>query len=160
MATLVPVHALTRSLLGRSLAEVQQDLNRMWDGAGASGWTPAVDVREDDEGIELWMDLPGVPREAMSIELDHRVLTVRGERALPFATEGGALHRVERLHGAFARSFKLPQGIQDEAIQADLKDGVLVVRLPKAAQARRRQIAIGQGVEALTVEPTVAGEAS
>lgn len=151
MATLIPVHALTRSLLGRSLAEVHQDLNRMWDASGTSGWTPAVDLRESDEGIEIWMDLPGVPREAVALELENHVLTVRGERPLPFPTEGQALHRVERLHGAFARSFKLPQGVQHEGITAQLRDGVLLVHLPKAAQARRRQIAIEGPVENLSL---------
>jgi HSP20 family protein len=106
-------------------------------------WTPAVDVVEDAEKIELAVDLPGVTQEAIDIQIDKDVLTLRGQRTVE-RKEGSKDHfrRYERVNGGFVRSFSLPKTVDAEKIAASLKDGVLTLSLPKRPEAQPRQIKV------------------
>jgi HSP20 family protein len=112
-------------------------------------WSPLVDVFEDDDGITLRAELPGVPEKDVDIQLDGTTLTLRGERTLPNEQKRDNYHRVERTYGAFARSFTLPQNIDAANITAQSKDGVLSVHLPKKAETKPRSIKIGVGAPAV-----------
>ena len=103
--------------------------------------TPPVDIYEDAAALVIMAELPGVAREDLSIDLDNRVLTIRGERKPP-STDGAGFHRVERKHGAFARVFTLPDFVDPETIDANLEQGVLTLRLPKKAHAVPRRIEV------------------
>jgi HSP20 family protein len=98
------------------------------------GFTPAVDVVEDDQKFELHADLPGVRRDDLDIQVENDVLTIKGERKLEL--DG------ERVAGAFARTFTLPKQVDAEKIAASLKDGVLTLTLPKRPEAQPRQIKV------------------
>jgi HSP20 family protein len=101
------------------------------------GWTPAVDLYETSDRFVLSIELPGLKRDQIKIELQHEVLTVRGDRAVQHE-EGAQFHRVERGHGPFTRSFSLPQAVDAEQVQAEFRDGVLTVVIPKLAPPTRR----------------------
>ena len=101
------------------------------------GWTPAVDLYETADRFVLSIELPGLKRDQIKIELQHEILTVRGERGVQHE-EGAQFHRVERGHGPFGRSFSLPQPVDAEKVQAEFRDGVLTVVIPKLAPAPRR----------------------
>jgi len=101
------------------------------------GWTPAVDLYETADRFVLSIELPGLKRDQIKIELQHEILTVRGERAVQHE-EGAHFHRVERGHGPFARSFSLPQPADADHVQAEFRDGVLTVVIPKLAPPSRR----------------------
>jgi HSP20 family protein len=101
------------------------------------GWTPAVDLYETADRFVLSIELPGLTRDQIRIELQHDVLTVRGERAVHHE-EGAQFHRVERGHGPFARTFPLPQPADAEHVAAEFRDGVLTVVVPKLAPPSRR----------------------
>lgn len=120
------------------MARLQQDLDKLFTtGNGEShvkGFTPAVDVVEDDAKFELFADLPGVKQEDLDIQVDKDVLTIKGERKLE--------KKGERVAGAFSRSFTLPKTVDVEKIAATLKDGVLTVTLPKRPEAQPRQIKV------------------
>ena len=101
------------------------------------GWTPAVDLYETADRFVLSIELPGLTRDQIKIELQQEILTVRGERAVQHE-EGAQFHRVERGHGPFARSFSLPNPADADRVQAEFRDGVLTVVIPKLAPPSRR----------------------
>jgi HSP20 family protein len=138
------------------MARLQQDLNRMFNGFDARPlnhktetvqglWTPAVDVVEDADKIELLVDLPGVKQEELDIQVDKDVLTLRGARKLERPEKSGDkehFRRYERVSGGFLRSFTLPKTVDLEKIGAALKDGVLTLTLPKRPEAQPKQIKV------------------
>jgi HSP20 family protein len=94
-----------------------------------AAWTPAVSIHEEDTAILLSFDVPGMSADDIGVHLENNVLTVRGERQLDYGTE--AYSRVERPHGAFSRSFMVPEQVEASAVTARLVNGVLSIRLPK-----------------------------
>lgn len=114
---------------------------------GRRGWTPAVDVRENEREYTFEIELAGVSPEQVEVTADNGVLTVRGEKSahVQREQEEGRVHFVERSYGSFVRSFQLPQGVDDSAISAEFDDGLLTVRVPKAARPQPRRIDIGRG---------------
>ena len=109
-----------------------------------SGWAPAVDIREDNREIALEVELPGIKPSNVEVVAENGVLTIRGEKQSAASTEGseGRYHVVERSYGSFMRSFQLPTGVDEQRIEADFSDGLLTVRIPKAALAQPRRIEI------------------
>lgn len=145
MSNLLPYRHLTNSLMARPLGEIRKDLNRLWESPDAfvtAYWTPSVDVRETSESMEFSIDLPGVRREDVSIEVDNHTLFVKGVRHADLEEREGTYHRIEKVYGAFERVFRLPTALQTDMVRAHLKDGILHVAIPKSEQARRKQVAI------------------
>jgi HSP20 family protein len=108
-------------------------------GAGSAdtvSWIPPVDIYETDDSYYLTAELPGVEQADIRIEVTGSELTIRGERRIlpPCAEEN--YHRLETVRGRFLRTFTLPDKLDSEAITANLKDGVLEVRLPKVGSGR------------------------
>src|SRR5687768_14286901 len=108
-----------------------------------AGWSPAVDVREDNNEIALEIELPGIRPSDVEVTAENGVLTVRGEKQSS-TTENteGRYHVVERSYGSFARSFQLPQGVDENRIEAEFTDGLLIVHVPKSALPQPRRIEI------------------
>ncbi len=106
---------------------------------------PAVNVHQDDDGVTVTADVPGVAPEDLSIETEGEVLTLAAKRAEPEGIEDKQYHRREREAGEFTRRLRLPAGLDAAKIEAKLADGVLTVRLPKAESARPRKIEIKAG---------------
>ena len=107
-----------------------------------SAWAPNVDIFESENEVVVKAELPGVNLKDVEINVEKNVLTVSGERKLEFEEKKENYHRVERAHGSFSRSFSLPQLIDEDKIEADYKDGVLTVHVPKHEKAKPRQIKI------------------
>jgi HSP20 family protein len=103
-------------------------------------WSPPADVYQTDKEYTIEIDLPGIDRTALDISIDNDKLLIRGVRAIEQETR----HRRERPHGRFLRRFTVPGTVDQKAISADYKDGVLRVRLPKrkAPQAQRVEIKV------------------
>jgi HSP20 family protein len=118
------------------LLAIHDRLNRLGT-EDSPGWTPAVDLYETADRFVLSIELPGLTRDQIKIDIQHETLTVRGERPVRHE-EGFHLHRVERGHGVFSRSFQLPQPVRDDEIQAEFRDGVLTVVVPKTEPPLRR----------------------
>jgi len=87
-------------------------------------------------------DLPGVDAKSIDIRVENNVLSITGERQFSERPAEGNLHRMERMYGAFARSFTLSTAVNTEKINANYKDGVLKITLPKAEEAKPKRIAI------------------
>jgi HSP20 family protein len=138
---------------------LQYDLNRFFNSAfpGLMGseeglvrgnWSPTVDIHEDNNAITLEADLPGLKPGDFELSIENYTLTLRGERNIEKKDEGKNYHRVERSYGSFTRTFSLPQTVNVEDVQAEFKDGVLRVTLPKREEVKPRQIQISVKTEA------------
>ncbi|HUX67521.1 MAG TPA: HSP20 family small heat-shock protein [Terriglobales bacterium] len=117
----------------------------VWQGresasAAATDWVPRTDVVESEAGYQLQLDLPGVKREELDIQVEHDAVTIKGERKLGSSLE--SYHRVERPHGSFSRVFLLPEAVNQMAIEAKLADGVLNLFLPRREEAKPKQIQV------------------
>lgn len=106
-------------------------------------WTPACEVAEEEGHYLMSLEMPGIPKDDIKVEVADNTITVSGERhAKDEKKEGGAWYG-ERRYGKFMRSFTLPAGIDAEKIEANYQDGVLSLMVPKAESAKPRQIKIG-----------------
>lgn len=137
----------------RDLVSLQDRMNRLFQEATErragteeendqeiehADWIPLADVYQTETEYVVAVDLPGIDRAALDISLDDKRLVIRGERAL----ETDVQHRVERQHGRFLRKFSVPASVNQEAIAAEYKDGVLRVRLPKRQEQKSRKVEI------------------
>ncbi|MFN6398487.1 MAG: Hsp20/alpha crystallin family protein [Planctomycetota bacterium] len=105
-------------------------------------FTPALDVFEDQNGFVLMLDLPGVSLENLKLELLEDKLHVSGTKAAASLADGSVLHRSERSTGNFARAIRLPKQVASQQIEANFKDGVLHIRVPKVPKPTSRTIVI------------------
>lgn len=107
-------------------------------------FVPPADLLVDDDGVTVIMDVPGLRPENLEIELENDVLTVRGQRPFPYPREDGQgpVRRIERGFGRFERSLRVPRGLDPDAIQASLTQGVLTLSIPKPETMRPRRIEI------------------
>jgi len=108
-------------------------------------FTPAVDIRSQDDAIVFHVDVPGVKRDDLTVTLEHRRLTVKGARKLE-ASEREQMS-LGRAYGSFELAYTLPEGIDGDALSAELTDGVLTIRVGKQPKAQPRRIQIGVGSE-------------
>ena len=137
----------------RELSTLQQQVNRLFNdqfsarGEEALGtsFVPAVDVYEDEQGITLKMEVPGIDEKDIDIRLENNTLTVRGERKFEKEEKEENFQRVERRYGSFARSFTLPTTVDNENVTADYDKGVLVLKLARRAEAKPKQIKVNIG---------------
>src|ERR1700716_3505365 len=133
------------TMLVEPFAPWLRDLTQALQGQGAPApFVPPADVLVDDEAVTVYMDVPGLRSEDLEIELENDVLTVRGERPYPYERDQGSApaHRIERGFGRFERSLRVPGGLDPDAIEASLSDGVLTLRIPKPATPRAKRIEI------------------
>lgn len=128
----------------RDLRAWQQRLERLAGSQQASAWMPAVDVYETGDRYVVTAELPGLTREQVDVSLDENRLTIRGARAAAVGDQqSGQYHQVERGHGSFERTFEFVDTIDQNAISADLREGVLTVTLPKRPATAARHIEVG-----------------
>jgi HSP20 family protein len=127
------------------------ELARQFAGEGVPSFIPAADVVVTDDDLTVVMDLPGLKAEDVTIELREDVLTVKGERAFPVATETDgdqrAWQRIERGFGSFERVLRLPAGLDPDTITASMSDGVLTLHIPKPEERKPRWIEIADRSE-------------
>ena len=118
-------------------------LRRMADEDRVRGsWSPAVNILEKQDAIQITADLPGMKAEDVEVTVDNGVLTIRGERKLAEATEGETYHRVERVYGVFERTFTLPNSVDTTKIEAKFTNGEMAVTLPKREESKPRSVKV------------------
>lgn len=106
------------------------------------GWNPKVDIFEEEDHIIMKAELPGVEKDNISIDVNGRVLTLKGERTSDNEVKEESYYRRERSYGCFERSFTLPAETDSEQIKAEYKDGVLKLNIPRPASSKPKAIAI------------------
>jgi len=112
------------------------------EGAKLTEWSPLVDIKEEDNGFKVKVDLPGMDKDDICIEVDGNRLAISGERKFEQEEKKENYHFVERSYGKFYRSFTLPAIVQADKIDATYKDGVLEVNLPKKEEVKPKKVTI------------------
>ena len=107
-----------------------------------SQWVPPVDICEKGDSIKFQVELPGIPREEIEIEVSNGVLSIRGEKKAIEEEKGETWHRREFRYGSFVRSFTLPSEMKADEAEASFNEGVLSVTIPKEEKALHRKIEI------------------
>ena len=110
--------------------------------ATAGTWLPPVDILESKDAYLIRADLPGMKKEDFHLEVNDGTLTLSGERKSESLADGVEYHRNERVNGRLSRSFYLPQTVKQDGITASYQDGILEIHVPKAEEAKPKQIAI------------------
>jgi HSP20 family protein len=123
----------------RDLLAIQHRLDRF--APGPTGWIPAIDVHETVEEYVITAELSGLAREDVHIQVGDGQVQISGQRREPDIPYE-QYHRVERGHGTFTRTFKLPLPVDAERVTADLRDGVLTIICPKTTEAAPRRIRV------------------
>ncbi len=129
---------------------VQKEMSKMlsdfWNEDETIGrlqeWYPSADITETKDAFTVKVELPGVTKENVKITLQENILTIQGEKKLESESKDRSVHRIERNYGAFSRSFRMPSSVKGEKIDAGYKDGVLTIVLPKAEEAKTKEIEI------------------
>ena len=127
------------------------DIDRLFDGFFtrsplrgdlAPMFTPAVDIEETADEFVFKADLPGVSQKDVKVNLMGDTLTIRGERKQESESKNGGTHRTERIYGAFERTFRLGTPVRNDKVRAQYKDGVLEIHVPKAEEAKLREVEV------------------
>lgn len=132
----------------RRWSGVGSDVNRLFEelwGGGPNGWTtwtPAADLYETGEDFVLEIGLPGFRHEDIEVTVERGILTVSGQRPAREEAESYTYHVREHTYDRFSRSFQLPSSVSADDVTAEFENGMLVVTLPKAAEAKPRRIAV------------------
>ena len=125
-----------------------EEMSRLHDhffsgrGLAKQAFQVAVDIREEDDAFYVDAEVPGLAADDVKVDVEKNVLTLSGERKVEKEEGEGSYRRVERQYGSFTRSFTLPETVDTENIGADLKDGVLALRLPKKEAPTPRKISV------------------
>lgn len=145
----------------RDLAQLQTEMSRFMNGLlegpsrATQSWVPTVDVWETEAEVVYAFDLPGIPEDKISVELEAGALTVTAEREREQKVEEGRYFRFERRFGTFTRTIGVPEGVAEKDVTATFEDGVLEVHVAKPEQPKPQKIAIRVGgSEQKTIEGT------
>src|SRR5271155_4773361 len=141
----------------REFVTLQNRMNRLFrdsyspegrdESLTTTAFAPPVDVYEDEHGVTLKIEVPGIDEKDIDVRIENNTLTVHGERKFEKEEKEENYRRVERQYGSFTRSFTLPTTVDPEQVQANYDKGVLKVTLAKKAEAKPKQIKVNVGGE-------------
>ena len=134
----------------RELEDMSERLNRVFsrptlrntgkENLTVADWMPTVDISETESEYLIKAELPEVRKEDVKVTVENGVLTLQGERRQEKEEKGRRFHRVERSYGSFVRSFTLPESVDEGGVNAEYKDGVLALHLPKSEKVKPKAI--------------------
>ena len=143
----------TWPVFGR-LTDLRDDLDRLFESPLAewgrtssllSGWNPSLDVYEDKDNLYVKVELPGMKREEIEVSLHEGSLSISGERKSEQKHQDAEVYRAERFFGRFQRTVTLPTPVAAEKVNAEYKDGILSITLPKTEEAKPKHIDVNVG---------------
>ncbi len=129
-----------------NLTYIQDEMNKLFEEViNSSGrergkmkspsWEPSIDIYETEDSVKIKAELPGIEKDDIDLEVENYVLTISGKRKHPESQDGEHFHRIERAYGTFDRSFSLPRSLDTENIQAQQRNGVLVISIPRQKES-------------------------
>ena len=143
---------LTTSRTREPLSELRQEVDRLFRDffpsmgidhePSAAGWTPRADVAETDEKYIVNIDLPGLTKDDVTVEMENHELRISGQHGEEKEEKGTNYRHMERSRGRFYRAFSLPDADTDRNVKARLKDGVLHLEVAKSPEKKPRRIEI------------------
>ncbi|HEC80511.1 MAG: Hsp20/alpha crystallin family protein [Candidatus Coatesbacteria bacterium] len=137
--------------LSRDLTLIQREMNRLFDDFFGRGiaereesdfFSPAVDLSETDDEFRVRAELPGINQEDMNISLVGNTLVIKGEKKQEKEEEKENYHYVERVYGSFRRDIDLPAEIDADKVEAEFKDGILNITIPKSEKGKPKEIEV------------------
>jgi HSP20 family protein len=148
-----PFREIERSDPFREIDTLQRQLNRLFDkmlptdGGERVGlnFIPAAELEETDEALNLRLEIPGIDPKDINVEVTSESVSITGERKLETTTEREGYTRSEFRYGRFQRIIPLPATVKNEQVQAEYKDGILRLRLPKAEPERHKAVKVNIG---------------
>ena len=139
----------------RDLSSLQDRIDRLFEDSLArfrmpfggealegTAWSPAVDIVETDNEIVVTADVPGIDPKEVDIQVQNGTVTLKGERKFESDVKEDNYRRVERVYGSFVRSFSLPLTVDSDKVEAEYRNGVLELRLPKKPEAKPKQVKV------------------
>lgn len=138
----------------KDLLNFEREFNRLFDSLGVlrrsddadeyenAVWSPLTDIVEEKDRYVFKTDLPGVDPKEVKINLVDGRLSISGERKMETEEKEKNYHRVERSYGKYYRSFTLPRTVQADKIDAEFKNGQLMITVPKAEEAKPKEISV------------------
>lgn len=141
------MNLIRRPSAERGLFDLRREMDRLFEGFFENGsettqWVPPVDVTETAERVTVKTELPGLDPKDVEISVSDDTLTIRGEKKSEKEEKGETWHRTERHYGSFVRSVVLPSHIDAEHVNAEAKDGVLTITLPKTEKSKAKRITV------------------
>ena len=131
---------------------MRREMDRLWDSflegkrvrryGEAGEWLASIDVSETENDLIIRAELPGIDPKDIDISLNNGYLTIKGEKKQEKEEKDENYHLVERSYGSFSRSVQLPGEVQSEKIKASFKNGVLIVKIPKSKESKKKEIRI------------------
>ena len=112
------------------------------DSESMSSWVPAMDVLETEDKVLLRAELPGLTQDDVQLTVENNVLTLSGDKHFSHEASEGHYRRIESRYGSFYRSFTLPSTVDQDRIDANFRNGVLEIELPKAEKAKPKKIEV------------------
>ena len=140
----------------RELLRVERDLNNLfrpfWNRFGATkssnedysdaSWAPLADIIEDNESYHVKLDIPGVDKKDVKVSYSNGILSISGERKESNESKSANHFSRETVYGKYFRSFTLPEGIKEDSIKADFKNGTLNIQIQKVDEIKPKQIEV------------------
>jgi HSP20 family protein len=137
----------------REMEELQEKMTSLLgrpartDGNGeelmkVSQWAPLVDISEDEKEYLIKTELPEIKKEDVKVTVENGILSITGDRKLEKEEKNKKFHRVERAYGSFIRRFTVPEDASGTKVNAEFKDGVLKVHLPKNEEKKAKEIEV------------------
>jgi HSP20 family protein len=135
----------------KELEDVSNRLNRIFrrssdsvqsgrESMTVADWSPSADITETDAAYLIKAEIPGVNKQDVKVTVQDGMLTIQGERKMEKEEKGKKFHRVECSYGSFVRSFRMPDDVDENSVNAEFKDGMLNVTLAKSAKAKPKSI--------------------
>ena len=112
------------------------------EGVSMWNWHPVVDIYENDDNVVITAELPGVDKKDISVDVNGRILTLKGERSADNEVKEDNYYHRERSYGKFERSFTLPADVDPDKVKADFKDGILKLDIPRPEARKPKQITV------------------
>lgn len=106
----------------------------------AARFEPRIDVKETDKSFVIEAELPGLNKDDFKLTIEDNILTLEGEKKHEHEQKNGGLYRSERSYGKFRRSFRLTDEVDRSKVNAEYKDGILTIDVPKSPKAQPKQI--------------------
>lgn len=134
----------------RDVHSLQVEINRMcedlWGTREGETQTmrnmPPADIVEDQDHFSVTLEIPGLKKDEIKVTLQDQTLTISGEKKREAEEKNKTYHRVERSYGTFVRTFELPSDVDANKINAEFKDGILMITLPKSEESKPKEIQV------------------
>ncbi len=131
-----------------TFSTLQEDMNRMLDNffkretSFDMGWSPKIDILENDNDVTVKAEIPGVDPKEIDISITGDTLTIKGEKKEEKENKGEHYHRVERSYGSFTRTIDLPAHVNTDKVEAKNIHGVIEITLPKMEKSKAKKISV------------------